>query len=361
MPTITPFLWFDGTAEEATLFYVSVFPNSRVKSINRQGKDGPVFSTTFELDGQDFFALNGGPQFRFTPAVSFFVNCETQGEVDRYWDTLGAGGREDQCGWLQDRYGLSWQVVPSLLPRLLGDKNPKKAPEAVLPLGERVAGAVDWLRRKGTKKNRDGMARYNVPSVRAFGVSMKDIQLLAKELGRDHALAAALWETGWYEARMLTAYVDEPERVTSAQMDRWSRDFDNWAICDTLAFALWDRTPHAWAKVEQWSAKREEFIRRTAFALLWSLSVHDKEAADARFIRGLALIEKAATDERNFVKKAVNMALRAIGKRNAGLNAAAVKTATRLAESPDDTARWVGRHALRELTSGAVKKRVGSR
>lgn len=238
---------------------------------------------------------------------------------------------------------------------------PKEAPEAVLPLGERVAGAIDWLRRKGTKKNRDGMARYNVPSVRAFGVSMKDIQLLAKGLGRDHALAAALWETGWYEARMLTAYVDEPERVTAAQMDRWSRAFDNWAICDTLAFALWDRTPHAWAKVEQWAGKREEFIRRTAFALLWSLSVHDKEAADARFIRGLALIEKAAPDERNFVKKAVNMALRAIGKRNAALHAAAVKTATRLAESPDDTARWVGKHALRELTSAAVKKRVGSR
>lgn len=131
MPKITPFLWFDGKAEEATLFYVSVFPNSRVKSINRQGKDGPVFSTTFELDGQDFFALNGGPQFRFTPAVSFFINCETQEEVDRYWDELGAGGREDQCGWLQDRYGLSWQVVPSLLPRLLGDRNPKKAQAAM--------------------------------------------------------------------------------------------------------------------------------------------------------------------------------------------------------------------------------------
>lgn len=235
----------------------------------------------------------------------------------------------------------------------------KKKPEvAVRPLKERVDEAIAWLRSHATKATRDGMARYNVPSDRAFGVSMKNIQLLAKQLGRDHALAAALWETGWYEARMLTAYVDEPERVTSAQMDRWSRQFDNWAICDTLAFALWDRTPHAWTKVEQWAGRREEFIKRTAFALLWSLSVHDKAATDRQFIRGLALIEQAATDDRNFVMKAVNMALRAIGKRNPTLNAAAAKTAARLAESTDVSAKWVGKHALRELTSASVKRRV---
>ncbi len=235
---------------------------------------------------------------------------------------------------------------------------PKKTTETVRPLKERVDEAIAWLRSHGTKAVRDGMARYNVPSDRAFGVSMKNIQLLAKQLGRDHALAAALWETGWYEARMLTAYVDEPERVTSAQMDRWSRQFDNWAICDTLAFALWDRTPHAWTKVEQWAGRREEFIKRTAFALLWSLSVHDKEATDKQFVSGLALIEQAATDDRNFVMKAVNMALRAIGKRNPALNAAAAKTATRLAASSNVSARWVGKHALREITSAAVKRRV---
>jgi 3-methyladenine DNA glycosylase AlkD len=235
---------------------------------------------------------------------------------------------------------------------------PKKKPDGDRPLTERVNEAIAWLRSHASKATRDGMARYNVPSDKAFGVSMKQIQQLAKELGRDHALAAALWETGWYEARMLTAYVDEPERVTSAQMDRWSRQFDNWAICDTLAFALWDRTPHAWTKVEQWAGRREEFIKRTAFALLWSLSVHDKEATDRQFIRGLELIELAATDDRHFVMKAVNMALRAIGKRNPALNAAAAKTATRLAASSDASARWVGRHALRELTSAAVKRRV---
>jgi 3-methyladenine DNA glycosylase AlkD len=234
----------------------------------------------------------------------------------------------------------------------------KKKPEVVRPLKERVDEAIAWLRSHATKATRDGMARYNVPSDKAFGVSMKNIQVLARQLGRDHALAAALWETGWYEARMLTAYVDEPERVTSAQMDRWSRQFDNWAICDTLAFALWDRTPHAWTKVEQWAGRREEFIKRTAFALLWSLSVHDAEATDKQFIRGLALIEQAATDDRNFVMKAVNMALRAIGKRNAALNAAAAKTATRLAASSNASANWVGKHALREITSASVKRRA---
>jgi 3-methyladenine DNA glycosylase AlkD len=235
---------------------------------------------------------------------------------------------------------------------------PRKPPEVVRPLKERVDDAIAWLRSHATKATRDGMARYNVPSDKAFGVSMKNIQLLAKQLGRDHALAAALWETGWYEARMLTAYVDEPERITAAQMDRWCREFDNWAICDTLAFALWDRTPHAWTKVEQWAGRREEFIKRTAFALLWSLTVHDKEATDKQFLRGLALIEQAAADDRNFVMKAVNMALRAIGKRNAALNAAAAKTATRLAVSSDASAKWVGKHALREITSAAVKRRV---
>lgn len=127
MQKITPFLWFDGKAEEATQFYVSVFRNSKVKSINRQGADGPVFSTTFELDGQDFFALNGGPMFSFTPAISFFINCDTQEEVDTLWARLTEGGSEEPCGWLKDRFGVSWQVVPSIMGKLLGDKDPKKA------------------------------------------------------------------------------------------------------------------------------------------------------------------------------------------------------------------------------------------
>jgi 3-methyladenine DNA glycosylase AlkD len=190
---------------------------------------------------------------------------------------------------------------------------------------------------------------------------VSDIRTLGKRLGRNHELAAALWDTGWYEARMLTSFVDDPERVTSAQMDRWCRDFDNWAICDTLCFHLFDRTPHAWDKVTQWSAKRDEFGKRAAFALLWALSVHDKRAGDGAFVRGLRLIEQAASDDRNFVKKAVNMALRAVGKRNSALNAAAVATARRLAGSAEASAKWVGKDALRELTGASVARRLAAR
>ena len=212
----------------------------------------------------------------------------------------------------------------------------KGAPQS---LDEEVASAIAWLRRHSTKHTLDGMARYAIPSDNAFGVSVSDIRVLAKRLGRNHDLAAALWDTGVYEARMLTSFVDEPARVTPAQMDRWCRDFVNWAICDTLCFHLFDRTPHAWQKVTQWSGKRDEFGKRAAFALLWALTVHDKQADDQAFVQGLLLIERAASDDRNFVKKAVNMALRAIGKRNPALNAAAVTVARRLADSPQAAAR----------------------
>ena len=233
----------------------------------------------------------------------------------------------------------------------------KAAAKPDIDIEHAARSAVDWLKRHATKTRRDGMARYAIPSDKAFGVSMSNIQALGRQLGRNHELAAALWSTGWYEARMLASYVDEPERVTPAQMDQWCRDFDNWAICDTVCFALFDRTPHAWRKVEQWSGRRDEFVKRAAFALLWGLTVHDKAAADEAFTRALLLVERAAADERNFVKKAVNMALRSIGKRNAALNGAAVATARRLTGSDDDAARWVGRDALRELTSAKVTRR----
>jgi 3-methyladenine DNA glycosylase AlkD len=201
------------------------------------------------------------------------------------------------------------------------------------------------------------MARYSIPSDHAYGVAMNDIKALGARLGRNQPLANALWATGVYEARMLASFVGEPERLSAAQMERWCKDFDNWAFCDAMSFNLFDRTPHAWTKVDEWSSRRNEFEKRTAFALLWSLTVHDKSADDESFKRGLVLIEREAGDERHFVKKAVNMALRAIGKRNAALNAAAVEVAQGLAQSHDATARWVGRDALRELTSPAVSAR----
>jgi 3-methyladenine DNA glycosylase AlkD len=230
-----------------------------------------------------------------------------------------------------------------------------------LRLQNEVRAALAWLESKSTQRDRENLARFAISTSKFFGVSMANMKVLAKDLGRNHELAAALWDTGWYEARMLACLADEPVRVTAAQMDRWCRDFDNWAICDTACFALFDRTPHAWRKVAQWSRRRDEFGKRAAFALLWGLTVHDKRADDESFLQALLLVERAASDERNFVKKAVNMALRAIGKRSPALNAAAVMVAQRLATSPESAARWVGKDALRELTSSAVTRRLATR
>jgi len=224
-----------------------------------------------------------------------------------------------------------------------------------------VDAALTMLKRRSSKRVRDGMARYAIPSDNAIGVSVSDIKKVAKGIGRDHDLAESLWTTGVYEARMLAAFIGEPDRLTPAGMQRWAEDFDNWAIVDTVCFALFDRSPHGWGKTAQWAKRREEFVKRAAFALLWSLTVHDKEAADEKFMKGLVLIERAADDERNFVKKAVNMALRAIGKRSSRLNAAAVAVSQRLSGSPSKTAQWVGRDALKELTSAKVTQRLADR
>ena len=226
---------------------------------------------------------------------------------------------------------------------------------------QQVEAALLSLERMSTRRDRENLARFGITAGKAFGVSMANIQILAKRLGRNHELAAALWDTGWYEARMLTAFVDEPARVTPAQMDRWCRDFDNWGICDTVCFHLFDRTPHAWAKVEKWAGKRDEFVKRAAFALLACLALHDKSTGDEPFARCLPLIERAAADDRNFVKKGVSWALRRVGRRNSALNAAAVEVARRLADSPHGAARWVGRDALKELTSPAVLRRLAAR
>ncbi len=205
------------------------------------------------------------------------------------------------------------------------------------------------------------MARYGLPADHALGVAVSDIQGLAKRIGRDHELALILWKTGIYEARLLCAFVDEPARLTPAQMDRWCRDFDNWGIVDTLCFKLFDQSPHAWDRVDAWKDKRGEFAKRAAFALLACLAAHDKTATDTPFLKGLRSIEAAASDDRNFVKKGVSWALRMIGRRNARLHAAAVAVSRRLSASPNATARWTGRGALKELQSPAVARRFGAR
>ena len=221
-----------------------------------------------------------------------------------------------------------------------------------------VESVLVALRKESRKRVRDGMARYAIPSDNALGVSVADIRALAKRIGRNHPLALALWKTNIYEARMLTAFIADPARVTPAQMDRWAGDFDNWAICDTLCFHLFDRTPHAWAKIRQWSDDPREFVRRGAFALLASLALHDKTTGDRPFLGSLRLIERRAGDDRNFVKKAVSWALRGLGRRNRALNAAATELARSLSTSTKPATRWIGKDALKDLTSPALRRRL---
>jgi 3-methyladenine DNA glycosylase AlkD len=223
---------------------------------------------------------------------------------------------------------------------------------------QQVRAAVAALDAMSTKRDRENLARFGITATKTFGVSMANIQVLAKRLGHSHELAAALWKTGWYEARLLTSFVDEPDRVTPVQMDRWCRDFDNWGICDTLCFHLFDRTPHAWSKVQAWHDHRALFVKRAAFALLASLALHDKRAGDERFVESLGLVERAAGDDRHFVKKGVSWALRLIGRRNRVLNEEAVAVARRLSDSGNAAARWVGRGAVKELTSAMVMRRI---
>ena len=216
-------------------------------------------------------------------------------------------------------------------------------------IDDEVKTTLAWLERRGTKRNREGMARYGIVTPKAFGVSMATMAALVRRLRPNHELALALWETGWHDARMLATLIDDPPLVTSAQMEKWCHDFDTWAICDTACFKLFDRSPLAWRKVRLWSRRRGEFEKRAAFALLASLALHDKSAPDTVFLRELPLIEGAAVDGRNFVKKGVSWALRGIGHRNARLHRAAMAVATRLAASPDPASRWVGKDALRDL------------
>ena len=211
---------------------------------------------------------------------------------------------------------------------------------------DRLAETLAALEAEASPQIRADMApRYGIVTDNALGVPMARMQAIAKRLGRDHALAAALWETGGYEARMVACMIDDPAAVTPEQMDRWRADFDTWAIVDTVCFKLFDQVPHAFGRVDAWATLNDEFGRRAAFALLASLALHGR-GTDADYLSRLPLIEAAATDERNFVKKGVSWALRAIGgKKSPALRAAARDLAARLAASPDRTARWIGKDA----------------
>jgi 3-methyladenine DNA glycosylase AlkD len=217
------------------------------------------------------------------------------------------------------------------------------------------------LKAAGSPENVAGMARYGIVTQSAYGASSPAIERLARRIGKDHSLAEKLWQTGNLDARILACFVEEPASVTAAQMERWVRDFDNWAICDGCCLHLFDRTRFAWPKAVQWSGRKPEFVRRAGFTLMAVLAVHDKQAEAARFLKLLPLIEAGATDERRYVRKAVNWALRSIGKRNSRLNRAAVRTAERIHKLDSRAARWIASDARRELTSAAVRQRLAAR
>jgi len=234
-----------------------------------------------------------------------------------------------------------------------------KRPAATTPMGKDEVLA--WLAKHGSRRVVAGMARYDIRAERAYGVTMGTLKGLARQLGQNHALAVQLWESGWYEARLLAALVGDPRQVTRTQMNAWARNFENWADCDTVCFALWDRTPLAWERAHRWSASPLELVKRGGFVLMACLALHDKTADDEPFLEFLPRIERGARDARNFVKKGVSWALRAIGRRNAKLHAAASNLAERLAQADLGPARWVGRDALRELSSPKVRALVAKR
>jgi len=203
-----------------------------------------------------------------------------------------------------------------------------------------------------------GMARFGINPENTYGVSVYTLRKMAKEVGKDHALAQQLWSSGIHEARMLACYIDEPEMVTEAQMESWVKDFDSWDVCDQCCSNLFDQTELAHGKATEWSDRGEEFVKRAGFVLMAALAVHDKKAVDEDFIRFLPIIKRESTDNRNFVKKAVNWALRQIGKRNPNLNQMAIKAAEEIQQIDSKSARWIAADAIRELTSEAVQKKL---
>ena len=217
---------------------------------------------------------------------------------------------------------------------------------------------LDRLQSKAKPGQLEGMAKYGMTIEKRLGVSVPDMRKLAKELGRDHKLALNLWRTGIAEARILAGMVGDPDKLTEEQMEEWVKEINSWDVCDQVCMNLFEKNRLAWKKIIDWSDREEEFVKRTAFSLIACLAWHDKKASDEKFIGLLPVITRAATDERNFVKKAVNWALRNIGKRNLNLNEAAINTAREIQRLDSKAARWIAADAIRELESEAVQIRL---
>lgn len=223
----------------------------------------------------------------------------------------------------------------------------------------RSKSVIDELTARADPASHDGMARYGIRPAKALGgTSVPALRAMAKRLGRDHELAAELWASGIHEVRLLATMVDDPALVTDDQMEAWGSDFDSWDIVDQCCSNLFSRTALAWTKVDQWSGREEEFVKRAGFALIAALAVHDKKATDEDFERCFPLIVAQSDDDRNYVKKAVNWALRQIGKRSRALNARALEVAEEIRARGTRTAKWIASDAIRELSADATKVRL---
>jgi 3-methyladenine DNA glycosylase AlkD len=221
-----------------------------------------------------------------------------------------------------------------------------------------VEEVLEKLRAKAKPENVGGMARYGMIAERRLGASVPDMRKIAKEVGKDHRLALELWTTGIPEAKIVASMIDEPEKLTEEQMEAWVTGINSWDICDQACMNLFEKTPLAWKKIRDWAERDEEFVKRTAFSLISCLAWHNREVEDEKFIELFPVIKQGATDERNFVKKAVNWALRNIGKRNPNLNKAAIKAAKEIQQIDCKTAHWVASDAIKELESEAVQRRL---
>ena len=214
------------------------------------------------------------------------------------------------------------------------------------------------LKSMSNLKNVEGMARYGINPKNNLGISIYKLRPLAKEIGKNHELSLKFWGSGIHDARLLAVFVEDPKKITEAQMELWAKDFNSWDICDQACTSLFDRTTFAWKKVYEWSERDEEFVKRAAFSIIAGLSVHDKKSPDEKFEELFSVIKKASTDERNYVKKAVNWALRNIGKRNLSLNKKTIKVAKEIKEIDSRSAKWIASDAIRELTSSKIQERM---
>jgi 3-methyladenine DNA glycosylase AlkD/predicted DNA-binding protein (MmcQ/YjbR family) len=302
-------------------------------------------------------------EFQGIPWIAFRIDSAERSillQDARFAPTPYSGNR----GWISVRADrtVSWDLLQDIalkaytivatgrMVRLLETNRQTNMPTS--------ADVLKKLRARGSKRNIAGMKRFGIVGKGRLGVSMPDIRRIAKEIGQDHELALKLWKSEVADARIVASIIADPQKLTSAGMDRWAADFDSWDVCDQVSMNLFQRSPLALRKIREWARRDEEFVRRAAFALMACEAWHGEGAPDTAFNGMLSLIRRHASDERNFVKKAVNWALRNIGKRNLKLNRAAVRAARELTHMESRSARWIGADALRELTGAQVQQRL---